>query len=132
IPINFARARKKLTEALRLYLSLTGRHDLPTQRILDYIAEHSAPSEDFLQVGMRVDPATLKQPPRSKLTPFSETLLNALHWEFYQSLLSCHEWERHLITEWRSEGEEILGFGEEPDGVYYIEAGEVLISDESL
>lgn len=126
---DFPRVRDMLAEAQAMFVDLTGREDRSTDRILEYIRETPVPDEQFFSHGM-----TLSEKKRdslgSKLFHLSSELLKAMNHEFYHALVVDTGWEKHFKLEWRKKGEHIITIHDVPDGVYFIDRGEVVTVNE--
>ncbi|SHO43032.1 cyclic nucleotide-binding domain-containing protein [Desulfopila aestuarii] len=126
---NFPKVREMLAEAQELFVEMTGREDKSSDRILEYIRETPLPDEQFFTNGM-----TLSEKKRdtlgSKLFHLSSELLKAMNHEFYHALVVDTGWEKHFKLEWRKKGEHIITIHDLPDGVYFIDRGEVVTLNE--
>ena len=126
---DFPGAREKLLDVQRLFVELTGREDVATERVLEYIRNIPYPSEDFRSIGMKLRELT-GESLGTRLLHLSNELLKAMDMEFYHALVVDTDWERHFKLEWRKKGEVIIRINEPPDGVYYIDSGSVNAVDE--
>jgi class 3 adenylate cyclase len=126
---NFPVAREKLDEVQRLFVEITGKEDVASERILEYIRDLPYPSEDFKKVGMKIRELT-GDSLGTRLLHLSNELLKAMDLEFYHALVVDTDWERHFKLEWRKKGDVIIRFNELPDGVYYLDSGSVNALDE--
>lgn len=127
---DFPAVRHKLAKAQQLFLEMTGKEDVAIERILEYIRETPTPESDFPKSGMKL--AGRKRDSLGvRLFRLSQQLLRAMDREFYQALVDDTEWERYFVLEWRKEGEVIVKINEAPDGIYYIDSGEVETFDEN-
>jgi len=125
---DFPLARQKLIEAQELFVEMTGKKDIPTERILDYIRNNPRPEKDFKRVGMKIsEPAA--ESLGTNLLHLSSQLLKAMDKEFYNTLVVDTEWERQFKLIWRKKDEYIIRLEDRPDGVYYIDEGSVNILD---
>ena len=125
---DFPLARQKLFEAQDLFTKITGKKDLPTERVLEYIGNNPSPEKDFGQVGMKIwepSPNLLG----IRLLNLSSALFQAMDRDFFQSLVIDTEWERKFKLVWRKKGERIIQFQDNPDGIYFIDDGSVNILD---
>lgn len=126
---DFPRVREMMVQAQAMFMEMTGREDTSSERILEYIRETPVPGEDFFSHGM-----TLSEKKRdslgSKLFHLSSELLKAMNHEFYHALVVDTGWERHFKLEWRKKGENIITIHDIPDGVYFIDRGEVVTLNE--
>lgn len=127
---DFPTVRNKLVKAQQLFREMTGKEDLAIERILEYIRETPAPESDFQKSGMKL--AGRKRDSLGiRLFRLSQQLLKAMDREFYHALVVDTEWERYFVLEWRKQGETVVKINEAPDGIYYIDRGEVNTFDES-
>lgn len=126
---DFPRVREMLAECQELFVTITGREDRSSDRILEYIRETPVPDEQFFTNGM-----TLSEKKRdslgSRLFHLSSELLKAMNHEFYHALVVDTCWEKHFKLEWRKKGETIITIHDLPDGVYFIDRGEVVTLNE--
>jgi len=122
---DFPKVREMMAETQELFVVMTGREDKSSDRILEYIRETPLPDEQFFANGM-----TLSEKKRdslgSKLFHLSSELLKAMNHEFYHALVVDTGWEKHFKLEWRKKGENIITINDVPDGVYFIDRGEVV------
>jgi class 3 adenylate cyclase len=127
---DFPTVRNKLVKAQQLFYEMTGKEDLAIERILEYIRETPAPESDFQKSGMKL--AGRKRDSLGiRLFRLSQQLLKAMDREFYHALVVDTDWERFFVLEWRKQGETVVKINEAPDGIYYIDRGEVDTFDES-
>ncbi|WP_419174201.1 cyclic nucleotide-binding domain-containing protein [Desulfosediminicola sp.] len=126
---DFPRAVELLTEAQNLYMQMSGSTDRSTERILEYIRETPAPDSDFLTSGMRLSKKG-RESLGARLFHLSEELLKAMNQEFYHALVVDTAWEKYFKLEWRKMGENIITINDSPDGVYFIDSGEVVTLNE--
>ncbi len=125
---NFPLARQKLIKAQELFVKLTGKRDLPTERILEYISNYPSPEDDFRQVGMKIgDP--VGQHMGVRLLNLAGELFKAMNDEFYRTLVVDTAWERKFKLIWRKKNERVIHVNDKPDGVYFIDVGSVTILD---
>jgi class 3 adenylate cyclase len=126
---DFPQAGLRLQEAQELFVEITGKKDLPTERILEYIGNNPTPEDDFRQVGMKiVDPAGYHLGVR--LLNLSGEFFKALDEEFYYTLVVDTGWERKFTLVWRKKDEPVIRVNDKPDGVYFIDIGRVAILDD--
>ncbi len=126
---DFAAARERLNEAQQLFVKMTGKEDIASERVLEFIRNMRYPSEDFKNVGMKIREVT-GGTLGSSLLHLSNELLKAMDDEFYHTLVVDTDWERHFKMEWKKKGNVITAIDDEPDGVYYIDNGSVNVLDE--
>ena len=125
---DFPLARILLLEAQEYFVDLTGKRDLATERILEYIGNHPRPDEEFKRVGMKIgDPNT--EMGETRLLNLSSEFFKAIDAEFYQTLVVDTDWERKFKLIWRKKGECIIRYQDRPDGVYFIDNGIVSVLD---
>lgn len=119
---DFPRVREELFIAQNYFKELTGREDVGTERILEYIREIPFPAEDFDRRGM-----VLMEKKRDslgeRLFHLSKELLRAMNSSFYHALVVDTEWERFFKLEWCKKGDTIIEIDSVPDGVYYLDTG---------
>jgi len=125
---DFPLARQKLLESQELFVEMTGKKDLPTERVLEYIGNHPSPEEDFRQVGMKIG-EPVGQHHGVRLLNLSSELFKAMNKEFYQTLVVDTAWERKFKLVWYKKNEPVIHFNDSPDGVYFIDVGSVAILD---
>jgi len=121
---NFPLARELLKEAQEKFVALTGRRDVPTDRVLDYIRENPYPSLAFFKTGMEME-YSKDQSFGSRLFRLSKQLLRAMDLEFYNALVVDTSWEEKFKIEWWKKGDTIIRIGEKADGIFYIDSGDV-------
>jgi class 3 adenylate cyclase len=126
---DFPLAREKLEEVQRLFLEISGREDVASERVLEYIRNMPYPSEDFRRIGMKIKETT-GESLGTRLLHLSNELLRAMDMEFYHALVIDTDWERHFKLEWRKKGDIIIRINEPPNGVYYLDSGSVNALDE--
>lgn len=126
---DFPRVREMLAVTQTMFAEMTGREDKPSERILEYIRETPVPDEDFFSHGMKLSEKK-RDSLGSKLFHLSSELLKAMNHEFYHALVVDTGWERHFKLEWRKKGENIINIHDIPDGVYFIDRGEVVTLNE--
>ncbi len=127
---DFPVVRNKLIKAQQLFVEMTGKEDVAIERILEYIRETPAPESDFQKSGMKLS-GRKRDSLGVRLFRLSQQLLKAMDQEFYHTLVDDTEWERYFVLEWRREGEVVFTINEAPDGIYYIDSGEVETFDEN-
>lgn len=126
---DFPRVREMMVEVQKLFEEMTGKEDGSSERILEYIRETPVPDEDFFSNGMSLSEKK-RDSLGSKLFHLSSELLKAMNHEFYHALVVDTQWERHFRLEWRKKGENIITIHDIPDGVYFIDRGEVVTLNE--
>lgn len=125
---DFPLARQKLFAAQDIFIKITGEKDLPTERVLEYIGNSPHPEKDFGRVGMKIWEPT----PNLlgiRLLNLSSALFEAMDQEFFQALVIDTTWERKFELVWRRQGERIIQFQDNPDGIYFIDDGTVNVLD---
>ncbi len=125
---DFPLARQKLLDSQKLFVEMTGKKDLPIERVLEYIGNHPSPEEDFRQVGMKIG-EPVGQHLGVRLLNLSGEFFKAMNEQFYQALVVDTAWERKFKLLWRKKDEQVLHVNDSPDGVYFIEVGSVAILD---
>ncbi len=125
---DFPLARQKLLESQELFVEMTGKKDMPTERVLEYIGNHPSPEDDFRQVGMKIG-EPVGQHLGIRLLNLSSELFKAMNEVFYQALVVDTAWERKFKLVWRKKNEPIIHVNDSPDGVYFIDVGSVAIFD---
>lgn len=126
---DFPAVREKLLQAQKLFIEMTGRKDLATERILEYIRENPKPAGDFSNLGMKLA-SRRRDSLGVRISRLSQQLLRAMDSESYHALVVDTEWERYFVLEWKKKGEIIVKVNEKPDGIYYIDSGEAETFDE--
>ncbi|MFH0780582.1 MAG: cyclic nucleotide-binding domain-containing protein [Pseudomonadota bacterium] len=126
---DFPLARQRLLECQELFVEMTGKKDLPTERILEYIGNNPSPEGDFQQVGMKIG-EPLGQNLGVRLLNLSSELLKSMNEEIYQTLAVDTAWERKFKLVWRKKNEPVIHVNDSPDGVYFIDVGSVDILDD--
>lgn len=121
---NFPLARELLKEAQEKFVALTGKRDVPTDRVLDYIRETPYPGLAFFKTGMELE-SWKDQSFGSRLFRLSKQLLRAMDLEFYNALVVDTTWEEKFKIEWWKKGDTIIRIGEKADGIFYIDSGDV-------
>ena len=127
---DFPLVRELLGESQALYVQMTGRSDQSSERILEYIREKPAPDNDFSTSGMRLSDKK-RDSIGARLFHLSCELLKAINHEFYHALVVDTGWEKHFKLEWRKKGETIITIHDPPNGVFFIDSGEVVTLNES-
>jgi len=120
---HFPKVRERLLEAQNFYLELTGKADVGTERILEYIRETPSPASDFGRRGMKLLEKS-RDSLGERIFHLSKQLLKAMNPDFYHALVVDTKWERDFRLEWYRKGEIIIQIGTDPDGVYYLDSGE--------
>ncbi len=126
---DFPRVREQLIQAQILYVSLTGKRDVATDRILEYIREYPYPDQIFHTQGMKIE-GVRESSLGSRLLRLSKQLLKAMDLEFYHALVVDTSWEEKFKIEWRKKGEIIIQINDAADGIFYIDSGDVNTLDE--
>jgi hypothetical protein len=126
---DFPVAREKLDEVQKLFIEMTGKEDIPTERILEYIRNMPYPSEDFRKIGMSIKELT-GESIGTRLLHLSNELLKAMDVDFYHALVVDTDWERQFKLEGKKKGEVIIRINEPPDGIYYLDSGSVNALDD--
>lgn len=119
---DFPRVREELLTAQNYFKELTGREDVGTERILEYIRETPFPAEEFDQRGM-ILMEKRRDSLGERLFHLSKELLRAMNSSFYHALVVDTAWERYFKLEWCKAGATIIKIGNVPDGVYYLDSG---------
>ncbi len=119
---DFPRVREELLLAQKYYKELTGREDVGTERILEYIRETPFPADDFDQRGMKLMKKS-RDSLGERLFHLSKELLRAMNSDFYHALVVDVEWERFFKLEWCKKGDTIIKIDSVPDGIYYLDSG---------
>jgi class 3 adenylate cyclase len=127
---DFPQAKERLEEVQEFFVEMTGRKDIATERILEYIRNMPYPSEDFRRIGMKVREVA-GDSLGTRIFHLSNELLRAMDFDFYQALVVDTDWERHFKLEWKKKGEVLMRINEAPDGVYYLDSGSVSALDEN-
>ena len=122
---DFPRVREELLLAQKYFKELTGKEDVGTERILEYIRETPFPADDFDQRGMKLMEKK-RDSLGERLYHLSKELLRALNPGFYHALVVDTEWERYFKLEWCKKGATIIKIDSVPDGIYYLDSGTVL------
>lgn len=121
---DYPTAREKLNKAQELFVLMTGKKDVPSERLLEYIRNSPYPNADFQTFGMKIRQTT-SESLGIRLLHLSNELLKAIDVDFYQTLVVDTDWERLFMLEWKKKGEIIVQIDDPPDGVYYIDNGSV-------
>ena len=119
---DFPRVREELLVAQNYFKELTGREDVGTERILEYIRETPFPADDFDQRGMKLMEKS-RDSLGERLFHLSKELLRAMDSSFYHALVVNTEWERYFKLEWWKKGHTIIKINSVPDGIYYLDSG---------
>lgn len=129
IRADFPLARERLNGAQKLFISMTGKKDVASERLLEYIRNTPYPGDEFRTVGMRIRETT-SDSLGIRLLHLSNELLRAMDVDFYHTLVVDTEWERLFKLVWKKKGEVIIRINDPPNGVYYIDSGSVNAIDE--
>ncbi len=121
---DFPMAREKLNEVQKLFVAMTGKKDVASERLLEYIRNTPFPKEEFRNVGMKIRETT-GESLGIRLLHLSNELLRAMDVDFYHTLVVDTEWERSFKLVWKKKGETIVKINDPPDGIYYIDNGSV-------
>ncbi len=119
---DFPKVREMLMEAQNYFLDLTGRADIGTERILEYIREYPFPAEDFDRCGMKLMEKS-RDSLGERIFHLSKQLLKAINPQYYHALVVDTKWEKYFRLEWRRKGETVIEVDSAPDGVYYLDSG---------
>jgi class 3 adenylate cyclase len=130
IPSNFQFAENKLLQAQNEFQQATGRYDVATLRILDYIHENPYPMETFEDKGIAIDEKQGKNT-GIRLPNLSQQLIKAFNPNFYHALVENTGWDTLFLIQWFKQGETIIRVGDEPNGIYYLARGEVMVQDKA-
>ena len=125
---DFNEARFHLTHAGKLFTRLSGRTDIATQRLLDYIEENPLPGPSFMANGMRISESR-HITADYELPSLADTLLRSLDKKLYQDLQAIRHREKSFEVLWRKKEEVIVRYNEEPDGIYFIVTGQAKVVD---
>ncbi len=125
---DFPLARQQLLTAQKLFCQITGKKDLATERLLEYIGNYPQPEKNFVNSGMQIGNPTGRNL-GVRLLNLSNGLFKAMNTEFYQTLVLNTEWERLFQLVWRKKGDMVLQYSDHPDGVYFIDQGSVDVLD---
>ncbi|MBW2660105.1 MAG: hypothetical protein JRC87_11040, partial [Deltaproteobacteria bacterium] len=104
---DFPLVREMLLEAQNNFLELTGKADIGTERILEYIRETPFPARDFEQRGMKLLEKS-RDSLGERIFHLSKQLLKAMNPDFYHALVVDTEWERYFRLQWYQKGETII------------------------
>jgi len=124
IRADFPLAREKLNEVQKLFVRMTGKKDVASERLLEYIRNTPFPGDEFKKVGMVIRETT-GDSLGIRLLHLSNELLRAMDVDFYHALVVDTEWERMFKLVWKKKGEAIVQINDPPNGVYYIDSGSV-------
>ncbi|MFT5726983.1 MAG: class 3 adenylate cyclase [Desulforhopalus sp.] len=127
---DYPTAREKLNKAQELFVLMTGKKDVPSERLLEYIRNFPYPSDEFQTVGMKIRQTT-SESLGIRLLHLSNELLKAMDVDFYQTLIVDTDWECLFMLEWKKKGEIIVRIDDPPDGIYYIDNGSVNAIDKN-
>lgn len=127
---DFPAAREKLHKSQDLFVHMTGRKDVPSERLLEYIRNFPYPTKEFQSEGMKIRQTT-SESLGIRLLHLSNELLKAMDGDFYQALVVDTEWERLFKLVWKKKGEIVLTIDDPPDGIYYIDHGSVNAMDKN-
>jgi len=130
IRADFPLAKDKLNEVQELFVEMTGKKDVPSERLLEYIRNTPFPGDEFKKVGMLIREAT-GDSMGIRLLHLSNELLRAMDVDFYHTLVVDTEWERLFKLIWKKKGDVIVRVNDPPNGVYYIDNGSVNALDEN-
>lgn len=121
---DFPQAREQLNNLQNLFVEMTGKKDIASERLLQYIRHCPYPSDEF-----RVDGMVLRSVADDsmgiRLLHLSNELLRAMDVDFYHTLVVDTDWERFFKLVWKKRGEMIVKVDEPPNGIYYIDTGSV-------
>lgn len=126
---DFPAVRDKLLAVQQFFLQLTGREDLATGRILEYIRETPYPASDFNRHGMMLMEKK-RDSLGDRLFYLSGQLLKAMNEKIYTALVVDTSWEQLFRLEWHRAGSIIIQIGDPPDGIYYLDTGTTKTFDE--
>lgn len=129
IPSNFQIAENKLRQAEAAFKQSTGRLDVATLRILDYIHEHPYPIETFEDKGISIDEKQ-GEGIGTRLLLLSQQLIKAFDHKFYHALVENTDWEALFVIQWFKQGDTIIQIGDRPNGIYYLARGKVRVQDQ--
>lgn len=124
IRADFPLARERLNEIQKIFIDMTGKKDVPSERLLEYIRNNPYPGDEFRKVGMMIRETT-GDSIGIRLLHLSNELLRAMDVDFYHTLVVDTEWERLFKLVWKKKGEIIVQINDPPNGVYYIDSGSV-------
>ncbi len=122
---DFPLVRELLNKAQRLFLDITGKRDVATDRILEYIRENPYPDQNFFLQGMMINDGKSGGVLGSRLFRLSKQLMKAMDLEFYNALVVDTSWEEKFKIEWWRKGDAIITINEKADGIFYIDSGDV-------
>lgn len=97
---DYPTAREKLNKAQELFVLMTGKKDVPSERLLEYIRNSPYPNDEFETVGMKIR-QTASESLGVRLLHLSNELLKAMDMDFYQTLIVDTDWERLFMLEWK-------------------------------
>ena len=127
---DYPTAREKLNKLQDLFVIMTGKKDVPTERLLEHIRHFPYPTDEFQSVGMKIRQTT-SDSLGIRLLHLSNELLKAMDVDCYQTLVVDTEWERLFKLVWKKKGEAIVTINDQPDGIYYIDHGSVNAMDKN-
>ncbi|BHH84966.1 cyclic nucleotide-binding domain-containing protein [Desulforhopalus sp. 52FAK] len=127
---DYPTAREWLHKTQELFVQMTGKKDVPSERLLEYIQNFPYPTDDFQNVGMKIRQTT-SESIGIRLLHLSNELLKAMDYDFYQTLVIDTDWEHRFKLVWKKKGETIVKIDAHPDGVYYIDNGSVNAIDKN-
>ena len=127
---DFPLARQKLIESQEIFEAMTGKKDIHTERILEYISNHPSPENDFRRVGMKINEPVAGHHLGVHLLNLASELFKAMNEEIYQVLAVDTAWERKFKLVWRKKNERVIHINDNPDGIYFIDVGSVAIYDD--
>jgi len=119
---DFPRVREELLNAQQYFKDLTGREDVATERVLEYIRETPVPASDFDRRGMMLMEKK-RDSLGERLFHLSKQLLRAINPDFYHALVVDTDWEKYFKLEWCKKGDAIIEINSVPDGIYYLDSG---------
>lgn len=125
---NFQIAEHQLRHAAMAFRKATGKMDLATLRISEYIHENPYPVDTFETQGMVINEKQ-GQSIGIRLLLLSQQIIKAFDQEFYHTLVEDTSWENHFTIQWLKKGKVIIRIGDEPNGIYYLAKGEVQVKD---
>ncbi len=122
---DFPRVREELLVAQNFFKDLTGKEDVGTGRILEYIREMPFPEADFDQRGMKLMEKS-RDSLGERLFHLSKELLRSMNSSFYHALVVDTDWERYFKLQWCKKDATIIKIDSVPDGIYYLDSGTVV------
>ena len=127
---DYPTAREQLDKAQEIFVLMTGKKDVSSERLLEYIRNSPYPNDEFQTVGMKIRQTT-SESLGIRLLHLSNELLKAMDIDFYQTLIVDTDWERLFMLEWKKKGAIIVKIDDPPDGIYYIDNGSVNAIDKN-